>query len=248
MYTVKQLADLAGVTVRTLHHYDQFGLLAPSSVGGNGYRYYEEGALYRLQQILFYRELEIPLGEIKRIVTSPDFDILESLNAHRAALEERIERLTRLIEAVDLTTEHLKGKVAMTDAQLFRAFSDEEQDNLAEEAAERWDSETVRESNARWKAYPAEKRQRILEDGNTIYRDLIAQMDEDPGSAQVQHLISRWHAHMQNFWSPNDEQLLGLADLYNEDARFNASFEAMRPGLAKFMRDAVRVYIKDRKQ
>ena len=79
MYTVKQLATLAGVTVRTLHHYDEIGLLKPSSVGGNGYRYYGEEALYRLQQILFYRELEVPLGEIRRILRNRDFDVTTAL-------------------------------------------------------------------------------------------------------------------------------------------------------------------------
>jgi len=247
MYTVKQLANLAGVTVRTLHHYDDIGLLKPSSIGGNGYRYYAEEAVYRLQQILFYRELKVPLDEIKRIVTGRDFDALEALEAHRASLQLEVDRIRQLISTIEHTTAHLRGKVAMSDAQLFKGFTEEEQEKMAEEAARRWDAETVRASNARWKRYPAEMKQRIMDEGNALYRDLIAVMDEGPSSRRVQEIIGRWHAHMQYFWSPNDNQLVALADGYNHDPRFRANFEAMKPGLAVFMGKAVREYVKDRK-
>ncbi len=106
--------------------------------------------------------------------------------------------------------------------------------------------ETVRESNARWKKYPPEQKQHILDEGNAIYTDMIALMSEDPAAALVQAIVKRWHDHMQHFWSPDDEQLLALADGYNEDPRFLANFEAMQPGLAAFMREAVGVYVKNR--
>ena len=144
MYTIKQLADLAGVTVRTLHHYDQIGLLKPSSVGGNGYRYYGEAALYRLQQILFYRELDVPLDEIKRIVGRPDFDVLAALESHRTALRAEVQRIEKLIRTIDLTTQHLKGKVSMSDQQLFRGFSEEEQEKMAAEAEQQLGRERER--------------------------------------------------------------------------------------------------------
>jgi DNA-binding transcriptional MerR regulator len=247
MYTIKQLADLAGVTVRTLHHYDQIGLLRPSSVGGNGYRYYEEDAVYRLQQILFYRELEVPLEEIRRIIWSTDFDVLKALEAHRSAPQAEAARIKRLIRTIDQTTEHLRGKTNMEDSQLFRGFTEEQQESLAEEAAQRWDAETVRSSNARWKQYPAEKKQLILEEGRAVYQDLIAAMEDGPASPRVQAIIGRWRVNLQHFWSPDDEQLLGLADLYNDDARFRVNYEAMKPGLAAFMREAVQAYVKNRK-
>ena len=246
-YTVKQLATLAGVTVRTLHHYDQIGLLKPTSVGANGYRYYGEKTLYRLQQILFYRELDVPLDEIRRIVDSRDFDVLTALESHRSALELEVARIKRLIQTIDLTTQRLKGTKTMSDKQLFRGFSDEEQEKMAAEAEQRWDPETVRASNARWKQYPPEKKQRIMDEGNALYTDMIAAMSEGPSSRKVQAIVKRWHDHMQYFWSPNDEQLLGLADLYNDDPRFSANFEAMQPGLATFMREAVQVYVENRK-
>ena len=176
-YTVKQLADLAGVTVRTLHHYDEIGLPKPSSVGDNGYRYYGEAALYHLQQILFYRELDVPLDEIKRIVGRPDFDVLAALESHRTALRAEAQRVEKLIRTIDLTTRHLKGKVSMSDQQLFRGFSDEQQAEMAAEAEQQW-GESARASNARWKKYPAEKKQRIMDEGNALYKEMIGAMPE----------------------------------------------------------------------
>lgn len=242
MYTIKKLADLAGVTVRTLHHYDEIGLLKPSSVGSNGYRYYGEAALYRLQQILFYRELQVPLAEIKRMVGKPDFDVLAALASHRTALQAEAERIDKLIRTIDITTQHLKGKVSMSDRQLFSGFSEEEQEKMAAEAEQQW-GDSVRTSNARWKQYPPEKKARIMDEGNALYRDMIQAMPDGASSPTVQAIVKRWHDHMQYFWSPNDEQLLELARGYTDDPRFLANFEAMQPGLAAFMREAVKVYV-----
>ena len=100
-YTVKQLAELAGVSARTLHYYDQIGLLKPSEVGANGYRHYQQDEVYRLQQILFYKELGLELKEIKQILDQPDFNLIRSLEAHKAALEQETNRLLTLRDTVD---------------------------------------------------------------------------------------------------------------------------------------------------
>lgn len=248
MYTVKQLSKLAGVSVRSLHYYDEIGLLKPSWLGSNGTRHYEEEALLKLQQILFYRELDLSLDEIKAIVGRPDFDVLTALRSHKGALQGRVERLNRLIQTVDNTIEHLKGNESMNAKGLFEGFSEEEQEKYALEAEQMYDPETVRVSNRKWKAYPPAEKERILAEGKAIYVDLIAAMPKGATSAEVQTLIARWHQHMQYFWSPNDEQLLGLVDGYNEDARFRANFDKMHPKLAEFMRAAVKVYVKNRKK
>ena len=134
----------------------------------------------------------------------------------------------------------------MSDQQLFRGFSEEEQERMAAEAENQW-GESVRASNVRWKQYPPKKKQRIMDEGNALYNDMIGAMPEGPSSPQVQAVVKRWHDHMQYFWSPNDEQLLALANGYNDDPRFLANFEAMKPGLAAFMREAVRIYVNNRK-
>jgi len=248
MYTIKQLSKLAGVSVRTLHYYDEIGLLKPSSRGSNGYRQYEVDALLRLQQILFYRELDLGLDEIKNILGRPEFDVLTALRSHKEALHGRVKRLNRLIQTVDNTIKQMKGKENMNVKGLFEGFNDEEQEKYALEAEQMYDPETVRASNRKWKAYlPAEK-ERILAESKAIYVDLIAAMSKEATSASVQMLIARWHQNLQYFWSPNDEQLLGLVDGYNEDARFRANFDKMHPKLAGFMRDAVKVYVKNRRE
>jgi DNA-binding transcriptional MerR regulator len=248
VYTVKQLAKLAGVSVRTLHYYDEIGLLKPSSVGGNGYRHYEEDSLLKLQQILFYRELELSLDEIKSILGGPDFDVLKALYSHKQALQGRVGRLKRLIQTVDHTIDQLKGNETMNAKGLFEGFSDEEQEKYAQEAEQMYDPETVRASNRRWKAYPQSEKERILTEGKAIYTDLAAAMPKGAKSPEVQAVVARWHKNLQYFWSPNDEQLLGLADLYNDDPRFRANYDRLDPRLAGFMREAVKVYVEGRKK
>jgi len=246
VYTVKQLSDLAGVSARTLHYYDAIGLLKPAKVGGNGYRHYSEDSLLRLQQILFYRELDLPLEEIKKIMGRRDFDILTALEGHRRELTKRMERLNNLVRTVDDTILHLKGLKEMSQKQLFAAFSEEEQEQYAREAEQMYDPAIVKASNKKWKAYTAEEKKRIGEEGNAVYADLLAAMPEGAAGPQVQACIARWHRHLQYFWSPNDEQLLGLAERYNTDPRFKANYDKVDPRLAAFMHDAVKVYVENR--
>ena len=248
MYTVKQLSKLAGVSVRTLHYYDEIGLLKPSWLGGNGYRHYEEEALLELQQILFYRELDLSLAEIKSVLGCPDFNVLTALESHKEALQGRVQRLNHLIQTVDNTIDHLKGNEAMNAKGLFEGFSEEEQEKYALEAEQMYDPETVRASNRKWKAYTPAEKDRILADGKTIYLDLVKAMPKGAASPEVQALIAHWHQNMQNFWSPNDEQLVGLANGYSEDARFRVNFDKIHPKLAGFMREAVKAYVQNRKK
>lgn len=242
-YTVKQLSSLAGVTPRTLHHYDQIGLLKPETVGANGYRYYGDDSVLHLQQILFYRELGLPLEDIRQIMGRRDFDALEALESHRRALGKQAERINRLIQTVDDTILHLKGQKNMSKKQLFEAFSEEQQEEYAQQAEQMYDPEIVRASNRKWKSYSAEEKQRILEEGNKIYMDLTAAMPGGADTVEVEACIERWRKHMNYFWTPNLEQLLGLAGGYNTDPRFKANFDKIHPRLAEFMLEAVKVYV-----
>lgn len=243
MFTVKQLSKLAGVTPRTLHHYDAIGLLKPSRVGENGYRYYGEEALLRLQQILFYREMDIPLDDIKKIMGRREFDVLGALQSHKDALQKQVARLNRLIHTVDHTIDHLKGKNTMSEKAYFEGFSEEEQEKYALEAEQLYDPETVRESNRKWKAYSTAKKEAILAEGKAIYEDMISAMPKGARSAEVQSIVERWRRHMDYFWTPKLDQLLDLANGYNDDPRFKATFDKLHPQLAEFMREAVKLYI-----
>jgi DNA-binding transcriptional MerR regulator len=246
MYTVKLLSSLAGVSSRTLHYYDQIGLLKPATVGKNGYRYYGEASLLQLQQILFYRELGLSLGAIKAILTSPNFDVLTALESHRKSLQGRTERLERLIQTVDDTILHLKGRKEMSKNQLFEAFSEEQQEEYARQAEQMYDPIIVKESNRKWKSYSSERKQQILAEGNQVYVDMIAAIPKGPASPEVQVVVERWRRHMNYFWTPNLDQLLDLAKGYNADPRFKVNFDKMHPGLAEFMREAVEVYVKSK--
>ena len=243
MFTVKQLSTLAGVTPRTLHHYDEIGLLKPSRIGENGYRYYGEDALLKLQQILFYRELDIPLDEIKKIMGRRDFDVLGALQSHKDALSKQAVRINRLIQTVDNTIQHLKGKTKMSEEGLFEGFSEEVQEKYAREAEQMYDPETVRESNRKWKGYSAAKKEAILAEGKAVYMDMVAAMPKGAASAEVQAIVERWRKHMDYFWTPSLDQLPSLADGYSSDPRFKANFDKMHPNLAEFMREAVKVYV-----
>ncbi len=239
---------MAGVTPRTLHHYDDIGLLKPSRVGDNGYRYYGEEALLRLQQILFYRELDMPLEDIRKIMGRRDFDVEKALESHKESLSKQIERMNRLLTTVDNTINHLKGKKAMSENKFFEGFSEEEQEKYALEAEQMYDAESVRESNRKWKSYSSAKKESILAEGRAIYKEIITVMPKGANSPEAQARVERWRKHLEYFWTPNLDQLLGLANGYNDDPRFKANFDKINPKLAEFIREAVKIYVANKKK
>lgn len=203
--------------------------------------------MLKLQQILFYRELGFPLEDIKQIMGRRDFDVLSALETHKESLSRQMERTKRLLVTVDNTIQHLKGEKIMSQSDLFEGFSEEEQEKYAQEAEKLYDPETVRESNRKWKAYSAGKKEAILAEGKLVYQDMIAAMPKGASSAEVQAIVERWRKHMDYFWTPNLEQLLALASGYNDDPKFKASFDKMHPQLASFMLEAVTVYVAGKK-
>ena len=247
-YTVKQLAQLAGVSVRTLHHYDDIGLLTPPVIGANGYRYYDERSALRLQSILFYRELDFPLEAIKAVLDRPDFDALRALQEQRQALEAKLGRLHRLIATIDQTIRHLKGEQTMSTQQLFAGLTPEQERAYTAEASRRWGADGVRASVARYQRYNDAEKRRIAAEGEAVYRDLVAAMPQGPAAPAVQACIERWRRHLDYFWTPNDEQCLALATGYRDDPAFRKNFDAIHPELAGFMREAVEVHVKARRK
>ena len=136
----------------------------------------------------------------------------------------------------------------MSEKGLFEGFSEEEQEKYALEAEQLYDAETVRASNKKWKAYSAAKKEAIMAEGKAVYVDMIAAMPKGADSKEVQAIVERWRKHMDYFWIPNLDQLLGLANGYNDDPRFKANFDKMHPQLAEFMREAVKVYVANSKE
>jgi MerR family transcriptional regulator, thiopeptide resistance regulator len=244
MYTVKQVAKLAGITSRTLHYYDEIGLLRPSIVGENGYRYYSDEAILRLQQVMFYRALSMPLAQIKAILDQPEFDREQALESHRQELQRRIRQMERLARTIERTLQHLKGENTMSTRQLFDGFTPEEEAAMEQQAMAMYDHETVRNSYARWRSYSKGDKQRILEERNAVYSAFVQAMEKGADSPEAQACVQHWREHMNYFWMPSVEQLSGLADLYNEDSTFKENFDKMDPELANFVREAVQIYVK----
>lgn len=246
MYTVKQLADLAGITVRTLHHYDQIDLLKPSQTGSNGYRYYDDEAVARLQQILLFRETGMELAQIRDVLDDPGFDALTALLAHRRVLEQRVERMFRLIETVDTTIAHIQKGIPMSDKKkMFGGLNQQQQDDYTREARLQYDPDMVNESVKRWNDYGKEKQQAIIDEGNTIY-EAIAQAVADGKPVEdeaMQTLMQRWHDHLRYFYEPTTEILRGLADMYIHAPDFRQKFDALHPDMAETMQQAVAVYV-----
>jgi len=247
VYTVKQISDLAEVSVRTLHYYDEIGLLRPSKVGANGYRYYDDAALMRLQQILFYREIGLELMQIKEILDSPDFDLLAALRSHRAVLHEKINRLEKLINTVDSTIKHLAGEVNMSKKHLFEGFSEEKQKYYERVARLEYGPERVNESVRRWNSYGKEKQQAIQAEGGKVYTDLVEAMEagKSPQSEEVQKIIQRWHQHIYYFYEPTLEIMRGLAMGYSSNPEFIAFFQKLHPDLPDYLSAAIYQYVDD---
>jgi DNA-binding transcriptional MerR regulator len=247
-YTVGKLAVIAGVSVRTLRHYDSIGILKPETTQPNGYRMYGQHSLLRLQQILLYKELGFELSAIKEILGNPDFDLVKALSEHKNKLKARIERLKAIIVTVDGTIDHLKGEKTMDDKKIFAGLTRQQEEEYAKEAEQRWDSETVRQSNLKWNTRSEDEKQKIFDQGNEIYLEFKDLIGASPESPKVQDLVKRWRSHIELFWMPDLDQLLGLADLYCEDSRFRANFDRIDPRLAGFIREAVAAFVSHEKQ
>lgn len=241
-YTIKEIANLAGVTTRTLRYYDEIGLLAPADTGDNGYRYYNLDSLLRLQQILFFRELDVPLKDIQLIMSGPDFNLLRALEEHRASLKDRARRLDRLIDTVDQTIATLKGEFIMTAKDYFEGFDEARYEG---EARQRWgNTPQYAESRQKWATYSKEQKDAIKAEGGRL---TIRMVSEDPGAspddADVQQAIGDYHAYINKYFYTCDlEFMRNLADMWVEDPRFAINYQRVREGGAEFVRQAVHIY------
>ena len=251
-HTVSQLAKMAGVTVRTLHHYDHIGLLKPSgrtepeSGRSAGYRIYGEAELLRLQQILFFRELDMPLAEVRQILDDPGFDQVTALEHHRAMLHRRIERLARLLKTIDRTIDRLsEDDMTLTDEELYEGFSTEQIERYKREAREMYDPEMVEESERRVKGMSRGEWKAVQAEDQAVTTGIAALMDLDPGDGEVQALVARHHAWIENFYPCSAEIYRGLAQMYVEHPEFRAFYEKVQPGLADYLSAAMLVYAGD---
>jgi len=243
MKTIHEAAKIAGVSVRTLHYYDEIGLLRPDKVTKAGYRLYGNESLSRLQQILFFRELGFPLREIAQIMKNPNFDARQALEQHKALLILKRERLDRLIA---LTDSILKGEKAMSFEEFDRSEIEATRKKYAAEAQKRWGStDAYQESAYKTAGYGKEEWKAIGEESDRIFSSFAACRDKDPASSEAQDLVEAWRAHISRFFYDCTKEILaGLGEMYTEDERFTQNIDRFGEGTARFIRDAIRVYCK----
>ncbi|WP_188455976.1 MerR family transcriptional regulator [Virgibacillus oceani] len=238
---VKEVADLVGISVRTLHHYDEIGLLIPEETTESGYRLYSNNDLETLQQILFFKELGFPLKKIKEIISSPSFDREEALTLHRKMLLEKRSRLDIMISTIDKTIKHSKGEINMSDKEKFEGF-DFSHNPYEQEARERWGDKAVDESNAKMNSMSKAEKKAFEDEFNGIYRKLAEIRHEAPGSELAQEGIKVWYDFLNRMGNYSLDAFKGLGQMYVDDERFTKNIDQFGEGLAEFMRDAMAVY------
>lgn len=247
-YKIQELADLAGISSRTLRYYDKIGLLKPGRIHSNGYRVYGGAEVDLLQQILLYREMDVPLEEISKILHAPNFDRKVALQNHLRALSDHRDRLNLLIETVQKTISAEKGGILMKDHAKFEGMKK----NMIEENEKKYGKETrahfgdkvVNESNAKLMGLT----QKQFEDHETLTtllnQTLVRALEEgDPGSPLAQKACELHKQWLGSFWSEySKEAHLGLVQMYVDDSRFKIYYDAIAPGTAEFLLEAMKRY------
>ena len=248
-YTVKQVAKLSGVSVRTLHHYDEIGLLKPDSVGANGYRYYGQDELLRLQQILFHRELGFPLAEIARVLDSPDFDRVAALKRHRERLEAQARRYRKLIGTIDTTLAALQGATTMDDKAMYQGFDPKTQaeheawliDRYGGDMRARIDDSRSAMNGVKQAGFDA-----LMAEAEAIEAAMAkALVDGLPADSEaVGAIMARHCAWVGKSWNraPTAEAFAGLGHLYQEHPEFRARYDGRAAGLTDYLAEAMRAY------
>ena len=233
-YSVKQLAELAGISIRTLHYYDEIGLLPPARVEDNGYRRYDQESLLTLQQILFYRELGLNLKEIAEVITRPDFEIVQALKSHKVNLGQKAQRLAGLIDTVENTIRHLEGDLKMSEKELFSGFSEEQQKEYFKEAETLFDPKLVHQSQRRWESYSQAEKDAVRAEGKEIHLAILEQMDKGADSPEVQEQVAELHKYfVRSYYDCTFEIFRGLGQMWVDDPRFNEVYEKIKPGFAR---------------
>jgi len=243
-YAVGEAARLAHVTVRTLHHYDELGLLVPSARSEAGYRLYAQADLERLHEILLFRELGFSLEAIRGLLDEPPRDRREALEAQRAVLMERVRKTHAVIRAVDAALEALKGDGPMDTTKLFEGFGEFDHAKYEDEARQRWgETEAYKESARRTKRYKAQDWAAIQAEGNDILTAFARLMAEGkkPTEDEAADVAERHRLHIGRWFYPCDHAMHeGLGEMYLADPRFAAFFEKQASGLTEYVVAAIR--------
>lgn len=244
-YTVNKLAKLSGVSARILHFYDEIGLLKPAYYGENNYRYYEEEQLLMLQQILFYRELGMPLSEIQVIISSDNFDKIEALQSHKKILEQGLDRSQQMIKTINKTISHLRGKEKMKDEEFYYGFDSAKQKEHEKYLIEKdiLTQDFLDECNEKVKNWSDKEKNAFIQDIEKIMDALIVAINNKslPSADEVQSLMRKHYTWLERTWTPTKEKYIGLAQLY-QTPEFRVFYDSRHPELLDFILKAMKIF------
>ncbi|MEW8994918.1 MerR family transcriptional regulator [Clostridium sp.] len=246
-YTVQKLGKLAGISTRTLRYYDEIGILKPARINSSGYRIYGQEEVDRLQQILFYRELDVSLTDIKNIINESSFDGFNALVEHRQKLLEKRNQIDLLIANVEKTIA-AKGGIKMSNKEKFEGFKqkliDENEKKYGNEIREKYGDEEINKSNARVKGMSEKEYEEVTNLAEEITNTLEAAFKTGNPAGELAQKTAELHRKwIEHYWSSySKEAHAGLAQMYVDDERFTAYYDAKQPGMAAFLRDAIFIY------
>ena len=247
-YTIQKLSLLAGVSTRTLRYYDEIDILKPARINSSGYRIYGQEEVDRLQQILFYKELGLPLDQIKEIITSPSFNAADALQEHREKLLNKRKQLDRLIANVDQTIAANEGRITMTDKEKFEGFKkqlvEENEQKYGKEIREKYGDNTVNKSNEKVLNMSQEEHDEVTKLAEEIHTTLAEAFKTGNPSGDLAQKAADLHKKWLTFyWNEySKEAHAGLAQMYVDDERFTAYYDKEQPGTAEFLRDAIHIF------
>ena len=243
-YTVSEVGKLAGVTVRTLHHYDEIGLLTPSQRSGNGYRHYTDADLRRLQQILVFKELGFTLDAIATLLEESEDERKAALRTQRERMLGELTKTEAVLRAIDNAIQTLEGGKAMDTNEMFDGFDEFQNKEYAEEAKQRWgDTDAYKESMRRAKQYKKEDWQRMKAESEAITLGVADLMNtgRQPTDKEVTALAEQHRLHIDRWFYPCSHKMhVALGEMYIADPRFTETYEKISPGLAQFLSTAIR--------
>lgn len=248
-YTVKQLAELSGVSIRTLRFYDDIGILKPAYYGENGYRYYEQTQLLLLQQILFFRELGMPLKNIERILNNSDLNTCNMLKSHKQGLEQKIERIKKLIVTLDKTIANLQGENKMTDKEMYDGFDPADfpiyDQIVIDEFGDVAKSWIVKRAETT-KGWGKSEWDQVTYTWNVVLLKLTDAMHRGlkPDSAEVQDIIREKFSLVKQLYDPSKEAYFAMIKINCHHPEFRKQYDFYDMKLASFLEEAATLFAK----
>lgn len=243
-YTVSEIAKLTGVSVRTLHYYDEIGLLKPGEVIlDTGYRYYTQSEIEQLQQILFFRELDFPLKEIKTIMTASNYNKQQALKNQKELLVLKKNRLENLIMLLD---SNLKGDKEMSFKEFDMTEIEEAKERYAKEVKEKWgDTNAYKEYNEKQSNFSKSDYSNMMKKSDMILSSFAKHVGKKPECKEVQKLVEEWKNFISEYYYTCTKEILaGLGEMYVSDERFTKNMDKFSVGTAKLVSDGIREYCK----